>query len=183
MICKLVFLPFQVSAQQRAWQADWDHPRGGEWSSDTNSQLGKTETRKAKPEVDGTVWFASGQRAIPVWAPGKLTLQLVDDNVFVDSVEGQATVHIDEPTEVGRTQPYAYEPVGDQILPPERRVELMKENNAEPLLGLDGERTTIVFTVTVDAVEARDDESYTASSTSRPGSGASAACCWRDNRG
>jgi len=99
-------------------------------------------------------------------------LKLVDDNVFVDSIEGQATFHIAEPDEVGRTQPYAYDPRGEQTLPPERRVELVSPNDQEPLFGLDGERTVIVFTVTVDAVETTEDESYSASSSSRPGSGA-----------
>eukprot|EP01044_Picomonas_judraskeda_P004390 COSAG03_NODE_385_length_8317_cov_7.240813_9_plen_1299_part_00 len=167
-----------VSAHQQEWQADWDHPRGGEWASETDRlvNLGKTETCSATPEVDGTVHFdtvTSKRRKIQVWAPGQLTLKLVDDNVFVDSIEGQATFRIDEPDEVGRTQPYSFEPLDDQTLPPERRVELMRESGGEPLFGLDGERTAIVFTVTVDAVEARDDDSYTASSTSRPGSGAS----------
>ena len=164
----------QVSAHQRGWRADWDHPRGGEWAPETDGlmNLGKTETRNAKPEVNGTVRFKPGRGMMQVQAPGLLTLKLIDDNAFFDSVEGQATFHITEPDEVGRTQPYAYEPTGKQTLPPERRVELASPNDRKPLFGLDGERTAIVYTVTVDAVEATDDESYTASSTSRPGSGA-----------
>ncbi len=162
-----------MSAHQRGWRADWDHPQGGEWEPETDAllNLGETETRNAKPEVNGTVQFKSARRMMQVSAPGPLTLKLVDDNAFVDSVEGQATFNIAEPDEVGRTQPYAYEPYGEQTLPPERRVELISPIDREPLFGLDGERTAIVFTVTVDAVEGGDEESYTASSTSRPGSG------------
>ena len=100
---------------------------------------------------------------------GDVTLKLVDDNAFVDSVEGEGTFAMAEPDEVGRTQPYAHEPVGDQTLPPERRAELSKDR--EPVIGLDGEPTAIVYSVTVHAVALVEEASYT--SSSRPASGAS----------
>ena len=169
-----------VSAHQRGWEDDWDHPRGGTWSPEAYGLqlLGKTETKNAKRKDDGTVTFntVSFQRAkreMPVWAPGEVILKLADDNTFVDSVEGETTFEMAEPDEVGRTQPYDYEPdlAAGQNLPPERTVLVNLGKDREPVIGVDGEPTLIIYTVTVDAVETADDESYT--TASRPGSGAS----------
>ena len=44
-----------------------------------------------------------------------MTIKLVDDNIFIDTVEGELTMNLREPDEVGPSQRYALAHIFDRF--------------------------------------------------------------------